>query len=82
MEAHLETLASGFSWKTPKPECHVTTVLRSRLQFTFERQERRPAVNDLRQGFLPLKIVQPYVLRREVAFFICLRCACWIIELE
>ena len=32
--------------------------------------------------FLPLKIVQPRVLRHQVAFFICLRCACWIIELD
>ena len=40
----------------------MTTVLRSRLQFTvlheFEQQGELPAVSDLRQGFLPLKIVQ------------------------
>ena len=40
----------------------MTTVLRSRLQFTvlhaFERRKELPAVSDLRQGFLPLKIVQ------------------------
>ena len=33
----------------------MTTVLRSRLQFTFQRQEGHPAVRDLRQGLLPLK---------------------------
>ena len=31
------------------------------LQFTFEPQEGLPAVSDLRQGFLPQKIVQPRV---------------------
>ena len=31
------------------------------LQFTFEPQEGLPAVSDLRQGFLPQKIVQPPV---------------------
>ena len=40
----------------------MTTVLRSRLQFTvlhaFERREELPEVSDLRQGFLSLKIVQ------------------------
>ena len=40
----------------------MTTVLRSRFQFTvlhaFERQKELPAVSDLRQGFLSLKIVQ------------------------
>ena len=40
----------------------MTTVLRSRLQFTvfhaFERREELPAVSDLRQGFLSLQIVQ------------------------
>ena len=37
----------------------MTTVLRSRLQFTFERQEGLAAVSDL--GFVPLKIEQPHV---------------------
>ena len=36
----------------------------------FERQEGAPAVSDLRQGFLPLKIVQPRVERQELAFFL------------
>ena len=43
---------------------HVTTALRSRLQFAvhaFEPQEGLPAVSDLRQGFLPQKIEQPRV---------------------
>ena len=31
------------------------------LQFMFERQEGLPGVSDLRQRFLPLKIVQPRV---------------------
>ena len=31
------------------------------FQFMFERQEGLPAVSDLRQRFLPLKIVQPHV---------------------
>ena len=52
-------LASGCSWQTA--HCHVTTALRSRLRFTFEPQEGLPAVSDLRQCFLPLKIVQPRV---------------------
>ena len=43
--------------------------LASRLQFhfTFERQEGLPAVSDLRQGFLPPKIVQPHVLRLSLS---------------
>ena len=72
--------ASGFSWKNanlnvtwPRSCGRVCS-----LQFAFERQEGLPAVSDLRQGFLPQKIVQPHVLRHQVAFFICLRCACWI----
>ena len=37
----------------PRPWGHVCS-----LQFTFEPQEGLPAVRDLRQGFLPLKIVR------------------------
>ena len=33
---------------------------------TFEPQEGLPAVSDLRQGFLPQKIVQPRVERYEL----------------
>ena len=40
----------------PRPCGHFCS-----LQFTFEPQEGLPAVSDLRQGFLPLKIVQPRV---------------------
>ena len=40
------------------------------LQCMSERQKGRPVVSDLRQGVLPLKIVQPYVERHEEAFFI------------
>ena len=40
----------------PRPCGHVCS-----LQFTFEPQEGLPAVSDLRQGFLPQKIVQPRV---------------------
>ena len=40
----------------PQPCGHVCS-----LQFTFEPQEGLPAVSDLLQGFLPLKIVQPCV---------------------
>ena len=44
-------------------------VLRfSSLQFTFKRQEGRPAGSDLRQGFLPLKIVQPLRLKARSSF--------------
>ena len=41
--------------KPQTAKCHVTTALRSRLQFAvqFEQQEGLPAVSDLRQGFLP-----------------------------
>ena len=35
----------------------------STIRFTFERQEGRPEGSDLRQGFLPLKIVQPLRLK-------------------
>ena len=31
------------------------------LQFTFEPRGKLPAVSDLRQGILPLKMVQPRV---------------------
>ena len=47
-------------------ECQVTAVLccvSAVRQFTFERQEGRPEGSDLRQGFLPLKIVQPLRLK-------------------
>ena len=47
----------------------------------FELQEGLPAVSDLRQGFLPQKIVQPRVLRYK-AFYIRLRCVCWIFDPE
>ena len=40
----------------PRPCGHVCS-----LKFTFEPQEGLPAVSDLRQGFLPQKIVQPRV---------------------
>ena len=44
-------------------------VLRfSSLLFTFERQEGRPEGSDLRQGFLPLKIVQPLRLKARSSF--------------
>jgi len=36
----------------------------------------------LNGGGLPLKTAQSLVWRHEVAFFIRLRCACWIFELE
>ena len=42
---------------TWQPPCgHVCS-----LQFSFEPQEGLPAVSDLPQGFLPLKIVQSRV---------------------
>ena len=58
------SLASGFFMENRKPQ--NSKCLRScgrvcSLQFTFERQEGLPAVSDLRQGFLPLKIAQPCV---------------------
>ena len=68
--ASIQTLIGTFSIRffvgNGKPQtakCHVTKALRSRcsLQFTFEPQEGLPAVNDLRQGFLLQKIVQPSV---------------------
>ena len=62
--------------------CHVTTGLRSHLQFTFEPLEGLLAVSDLRQRFLPLKIVQPRFKRHELAFYIRLRCVCWSFDLE
>ena len=58
------TFSIRFFMGNCKPQiakCHVTTALRSRLQFTFEPQEGLPAVSDLRQGFLRQKIVQPRV---------------------
>ena len=58
----------------PRPCGHVCS-----LQFT---QEGLLAVSDLRQGFLPLKIVQPRVQRHELAFYIRLRCVCWVFDLE
>ena len=63
--------------KWPRPCGHVCS-----LQFTFERQQRLLAVSDLRQGFLPLKIVQPRVWSHELAFCIRLRYVCWIFDLE
>ena len=59
-------LASGFSRLTANGKPEDVTWPRScgrvcSLQFTFRRQEGLPAVSDLRQGFLPLKIVQPHV---------------------
>ena len=48
----------------------------------FEPKEGLPVVSDLRQRFLPLKIVQPRVLKHELAFYIRLRCICWIFDLE
>ena len=54
----------------------MTTVLRSRLQFTFERQEGLPAVSDLRQGFVPLKIVQPHVFKKARNRFLCPSAMC------
>ena len=59
------SLASGFLWKTANRKiARAYGTLRScgrvcRLQFPFERQEGLPAVSDLGQGFLPLKIAQP-----------------------
>ena len=41
--------------KPQTAKCHVTTALRSRLQFTFEPQEGLPAVSDFRQGFFATK---------------------------
>ena len=52
------TFSIKFFKENCKPQtakCHVTTALRSRLQFTFEPQEGIPAVSDLWQGFLPQK---------------------------
>ena len=53
-------------------ECQVSDrslVLRfSSLQFTFELQEGRPEGSYLRQGFLPLKIVQPLRLKARSSF--------------
>ena len=52
-------------------ECQVTAVLccvSSVRQFTFERQEGRPEGSDLRQGFLPPKIVQPLRLKARSSF--------------
>ena len=51
----------------PRPCGHVCS-----LQFTFEPQE----------GFLPQKIAQPRVQWHELAFYIRLRCVCWILHLE
>ena len=48
----------------------------------FEPQEGLPAVSDLPQGFLPLKIVQSRVYRYEVAFYIRLRRVCQIFDPE
>ena len=52
------------------------------VMFTFEPQEGLPAVSDLRQCFLPLKIVQPRGYRHELDFYTSLRCICWIFDLE
>ena len=63
-EELIGTFSTRFFVGNGKPQtakCHVTTALRSRLQFTFEPQEGLPAVGDLWQGFLPQKIVQPRV---------------------
>ena len=56
----LETFSIRFFMGNCKPQtakCHVTTALRSRLQFafTFEPREGLPAVSDLRQGFFATK---------------------------
>ena len=75
---------SGFSWETANRKSHVTAALRyvCSLQFTFKPQEGLPAVIDLRQSFLPQKIVQPRVYRCELAFYTRLQCVCWIFDLE
>ena len=64
-----------FTW--PRPCGHVCSV-----QFTFKPQEGLPAVIDLRQSFMPQKIVQPRVYRCELAFYTRLQCVCWIFDLE
>ena len=61
----------------PRPRSHVCS-----LQFMFELWAGLLAVSDLRQGFLPLKIVQPRVYRQELAFYTHLGWVCWIFYLQ
>ena len=57
----LGILASGFSWETANRKPQISRAYGLAVTFAFEPQEGLPAVSDLRQGFLPQKIVQPRV---------------------
>ena len=89
-----EVLAQGSSWAARKPQTANRKISRDRvLAVTFARvalgtrkvcslQFTASSRKWIRQGFLPLKIVQPRVYRYELAFHIRLRCVCWIFDLE
>ena len=58
-----------FSWMWPQARGRVCS-----LQLTFERQEGRPAVSDLRQGFFPLQcnelnLGHPTLISRSLVMF-------------
>ena len=64
---------------------HLSALVSALCSSRFERQEGRPEVSDLRQGFLPLKIVQTLRLKARSSFLYpyllvgCLNSNKWII---
>ena len=82
------TFSIKFFMGNGKPQtakCHVTTALRSRLQFAVHVWTAgRASSGKLFYGkvFCHKKIVQPRVERYELPFCIRLRCVCWIFDLE
>ena len=82
----LETFSIRFfDGKPQTPKYHVTTALRSLLQIAVHVWTAGRASSGkwfTARIFLPLKIVQILVLRHELAFYIRLRCARWIFDLE
>ena len=80
-----EPLASGFLWKTTNRKMsrdHGLVVAFAVCSSRLNGRKGFQGERDLRQGFLPLKIVQPRVERYEIAFYIRLRCVCLIFDLE
>ena len=83
----LETFSFRFFMENRKPQttkCHVTTVLRSRLQFAVHvwTAGRASSGKWLTARFFATKNCTTSQSKHEIAFYIRLRCVCWIFGLE
>ena len=73
-----------FHGKPQTAKCHVTTALRSRLQFAVHVWTAGGAYNGkwFTTRFFATKNCTASRLKARTSFYILLRCVCWIFELE